>query len=691
MKKDIFRILTVTAAAGALIFSSVPAMAAAPVGQNAMEATQAELQALAVKPQVQSVRKKKPKLSRTKVTLRVKKTTRLRIRNVKAKKVKKLRWKSKNKRIAVVSRKGKIRAKKKGKTTIIATFRYQKKKYTLKCRVTVKKAVRKKTSAGTNTQAPVEKPPQPKILKYSYEIKPMLAPFNEYFFIKTNNPDPASFRFLDTDSKYVDKDSASDDSGAITPVTKRFADVKYDSADSLRVNGGYIAWGGDTDGGKVVLQEGTPEGSSYNVSTGSLEKYYTYKTVDKTAAIPEVVDEADYLIQHYRGTSGDFFDQMDSIQTGFDSVCLYSGAYVLGELKKQEGVHYGISSSPHVDQDFYIQSPYYRADSKPMLVSGLYPFRHDSLGFPSMMGKIAKRLQPAATWEWSSDYHYEINVTYNGKTSTYGGAGQGGGQGILPDQVKYWFRLDGSADDAYQNATMENLAAWNREYGALDVPDQENDPEKFTWKDVSKAAGEGAYARIALITSVFFSNNEAGYTYFYDRGGSMPGYFSNVWYDGRYFNRWEYIYLARYRDDPASFSFEETVKNNEQKPGLVFKDMKLQLPQDGSEYRYGYYKPEDKGYDPATGIWKGYTKFSYDEKSGNWIADKFTDLKVKEKNDDGSYSWKQVDDPAYKEACTLTMDQIKSMNVDRNKDKLPEKFLIYDMTTTPGTPGTNNE
>lgn len=75
----------------------------------------------------------KPKLSATKVTLKVGKTKKLKVKNAKKKKIK---WTSSNKKVATVSKSGKIKAKKKGKATI--TAKVGKKK--LKCKVTVKKA-----------------------------------------------------------------------------------------------------------------------------------------------------------------------------------------------------------------------------------------------------------------------------------------------------------------------------------------------------------------------------------------------------------------------------------------------------------------------------------------------------------------------------------------------------------------------
>lgn len=77
--------------------------------------------------------KKKPKLSKTKVTLYVGKTATLKVKNTK----KKVKWSSSKKSVATVSQKGKIKAKKKGKATITAKVAGKK----LKCKLTVKEKI----------------------------------------------------------------------------------------------------------------------------------------------------------------------------------------------------------------------------------------------------------------------------------------------------------------------------------------------------------------------------------------------------------------------------------------------------------------------------------------------------------------------------------------------------------------------
>ncbi len=95
---------------------------------------------------------KKPKLSKSKITVKAGKKAKIKIKNVKAKKIKKLTVKSAKKSIASVKKNGKtaftITGKKEGKTTITAKVKVGKKTTPLKATVTVKA---KENSGKTET------------------------------------------------------------------------------------------------------------------------------------------------------------------------------------------------------------------------------------------------------------------------------------------------------------------------------------------------------------------------------------------------------------------------------------------------------------------------------------------------------------------------------------------------------------
>lgn len=85
----------------------------------------------------------KPALNKTKLTMTVGDTATLKVKN--AAKKEKITWASKKKAVAAVSSKGKVTAKKAGKTVVSATLKKAGK--TLKCNVTVKEAKAPETQA----------------------------------------------------------------------------------------------------------------------------------------------------------------------------------------------------------------------------------------------------------------------------------------------------------------------------------------------------------------------------------------------------------------------------------------------------------------------------------------------------------------------------------------------------------------
>lgn len=94
--------------------------------------------------------KSKVKLNITKATLSIGGSINLKLLNNK----KKVTWKSSNKKVAFVTKKGKVKAKKKGKASIVA--RVGKKKYT--CKVTVGSASKKSTKNVKKTAVPTATP-----------------------------------------------------------------------------------------------------------------------------------------------------------------------------------------------------------------------------------------------------------------------------------------------------------------------------------------------------------------------------------------------------------------------------------------------------------------------------------------------------------------------------------------------------
>lgn len=535
------------------------------------------------------------------------------------------------------------------------------------------------------------------ITSYSYEVYPLLAPFNDMFFIKTDNPDPDSFRLYDKSSAYDEPVSTSyNPDGSIKEEVHNcsiqvkkliYPDVVYEDKETFRVKGGYLGYSAFTnvDGGELTLQKA---GKGADLEDSWSDTGYEDTKVKITMS--KVYDTADYLIETFGKSSSDFFERMDAINSGFDKICLYSGASVRGELVKDTSFpYYGISNSPHVDQDFYIQSPYGRKDGKRLLISDLHPMRYDSLGFPRVMGEVAYRLNPNVSIKWNDNMHWLIDVTLNGVTKSYGGAGNGGGKAITEDKIKYFFRFDGSSGDAFKGLTYDKASDILKEYGKLEIPDDIPADEKLTWAKVQQTVGtEGSYVKIIGIYSIYGSTGDA-YTFLYDNGSqsegdsgwSGMGYFSNAWYDGRYYNRHETIEKGTKFGDKSQTDGIDTSQAS-----IVVKDPCIPIPQDGKEYLYRYSPiSEASQYDPETGIWKGLMVFRYNSSTDTWIADVKNSIQYR--GDDRQYY--NCEDTDFINAATLTKEEVADMGIDRNADLDPAEYYDYTKKVAPGTKGKN--
>ncbi len=509
------------------------------------------------------------------------------------------------------------------------------------------------------------------VTDYTYEITPLLSPFNEYFFVKTDNPDPNSFRFID--------ESIQNSTGFLSAIDfedEIFADIKYDDPKTGRVNGGYIFRSGTTDGGEVVLQDTSGDDAR---DTGIKLK------------LPALKDQIDYLIDTYATGSG-FFEKMDSVEDGFTSICLYSGSRIRGELKKADE-YWSLLTANHADLSFYIFSPFLREDSQPLFASYVYPFIFDSLGFPSIMAQVSRRLDSSSTYEWDDYYHYQINVTYKGETRSYGGAGKGDGQLISSDKIKqyYTFGTNGT------KITLENTRALLKEYSAMKMDNDVPRDGELNYEDICRKVGSGSWVRVN--TNYAYINGKLeivpSYAYLYNisrddnisiiQNESDPGtkryiwgdlrYGSDTWIDGRYINNWEqYIPGERFADHPKS--------------DILLTNYKLPQIKHHYEREYneaeGCYVLTDKVDEITTK--ERTVLFKYNDEKQCWVADHFA---FDEDCCDDIYEiLTLIDygklDQKYLDMITLTQSEVEALNVDRNTNTAPHTSYNYDGSTKPG-------
>ena len=312
-----------------------------------------------------------------------------------------------------------------------------------------------------------------------------------------------------------------------------------------------------------------------------------------------------------------------------------------------------------------------------MLTTRLYPFRYDSLGFPSMMISVSNAMgYSGVTYAWSGSAHYFVNFTYNGTTKTYGGAGNGHGHAINSSDINGYFKFDNSSSDLYKGATLTGLYSRIWAYMQMPEPSAGYNTNEFTWNTVFNTIGSRSWIRVYAATSVFGGGHTA-YTliarsvrkpenqlfgYAPGSGGSLDlayvttdmRYYSNCWVDGRYINSQEFW------EEGATFDEHNTAS-------IVITNPVIKVP---DNFFTAYSSFDAAKYDPATGQWSGDVKFNYNPSTGNWIAE--------------MYSSRFSGNAEFVDACTLTQEEVAAMNIDGNTNTAPLPYYNFDRSEAPG-------
>ncbi|MBR6044487.1 MAG: dockerin type I repeat-containing protein [Ruminococcus sp.] len=516
------------------------------------------------------------------------------------------------------------------------------------------------------------------VTDYTYTVTPLLAPFNELFYVKTDNPDPKSFRFIDKSTKYKNKYTGDNVTTEIEFYEDDlFADVKYENTETMRVKGGYIFWSSfhNVDGGKLVLQKKTVYKDGWYTQT-------RWDDTDITVKTSAVMDDVDYLIKNY--AKGDtFFEKLSAVQTGLDSECLYSGSYIRGQVYRAAD-YWQAYISPYVDQGLYIGSPYRRKDNKRLLASYLFPFFLDSISFPAMMGAVAERLDSKAEFKWSSYAHYLIDVTYNGETRSYGGAGEGDGQGITEDKIAYKYTFKNS-----EATTLDKLRALQKTYREIKMDDDIPRDDELTWKQIYDTIAPGAWVKGSV---------GSGYYYWYNKGtgenlgGEEFGVGSNIYWGGDLKWARNCWVDGRYIDGTKDWAVGETFEDHSTDKILVHAVPFFELKY-GYDYDYNYDTGKyDKVYADVEVTEKVMDLvYEYDEENDRWEADSACYMKGNSWYSTNYDTLKELSDlgyinKKYLKSAILTHKQVNAMDPDRSTDLFPRSGFIYDGTAAPGTP-----
>ena len=392
------------------------------------------------------------------------------------------------------------------------------------------------------------------------------------------------------------------------------------------------------------------------------------------------MDVKDYLIETY--AAGDsFFDKMNAVQNGFSSVCLYSGSNLRGTLERTND-YWMAAAVGHADQSLYIYSPYDRKDSKALFATAVYPFRYDSIGFPLMMIKVSEKLDSTSTHQWNEKYHYLVDITCDGVTKSYGGAGNGEGQGINKENIEYITFGENGAD-----FTLENTRERLERYAKLPIEDDVPHDDELTWKQIADTVGNGAWVRVAGNTRPVYGNHDASksvYTYLYSKrsgthfaekefgvgdrmyqGGDL-GYTKDTWVDGRYVDIWRrFVPGATFEDHPTS--------------DLLFS--KITVPQIEYDKPCNQYVIKSITEKPQRAL------FRYDDELQRWIIDHFSVASGCADYDNTAEMVRRgMVAPQYLDKMTLTKEQVAAMHVDKNTNVLPPSGYVFDGILPCGTP-----
>lgn len=490
-----------------------------------------------------------------------------------------------------------------------------------------------------------------KVANYSYQAAPLLAPFNGYIYVKTDNPDPYSFRLVDKSSKYfTNGEDPSEGKGVYHLVEKNFDDVVYENAKTFRVKGGYLflnlAW--DSDGGQLVVQEAYTSnparvsyGNGFTSYPSDINSGWRDTSVKATCA--NTKSYIDYLIDTYAAGKTGFFEKMDAVESGLASLARYPRAVYDSSKKNPDHPYPFFATSPYAELSLNDHYDIYQASASGILLTRAYPFILDSASYPGTMSSVAKQLNSNCTVSSVAYAHWLINVTLNGETHTYGNGCPSGNDPIYTSRVKKDYKFDGSDSDFGTHGTLQKLSDRYVEYGTYASEDVKANSDMLSSENVRKAIGSGAWARVA-------SEGWLGYgtTFAYIAAGpTNTGYqvASDAWVDGHYVNEYETVELGKTFSDHPQASI--VVRN------MSYVDLDGVAHQGDVVYDY----------DLTTNTWRA--PFYY---AGGWSYDTYM---------------------ALPDQFVLTQDQVKAMNVDAGSKKLPLKGVIFDGTAYPGTPFTN--
>ena len=352
-------------------------------------------------------------------------------------------------------------------------------------------------------------------VNYTYQVTPMIQSMNPVLYVKTENPDPTSFRLLDKESRYLVGSNANV-TAAFELMDKTFIDVQYENVATRRVRGGYLFLDATAlnDGGQLTLQLKNANGE------------FVDSNVTVTCAPLKRV--TDYLIEDVAGAASYFFDKLELVNMYMTQYCIYPDTLVDPSVPGSRPYPF-LATNPHAENPLDKHFDMFGQSGEYTLLRYFYPLVEDSLDWPALLGGIAKRIDSNCTT--SSGYnHAQVQVTYYGDTRIYEGAGNGGHDPIFNSNITKDYRtFDGT--DAF-GETLEQ--AYSRYYAYKQQATQTMQPyyAQLSGSQLAEKVGVGSWLRVGQSGSS--SHAWAYMVGLPDRNEVLT--ISDAWVDGRYVN-----------------------------------------------------------------------------------------------------------------------------------------------------------
>lgn len=597
----------------------------------------------------------KPKINASKKTVNVGKTYKLKLTGA----VGTVKWSSSNKKVATVGAStGTVKGIKAGTATITAKIKNKK---VATCKVVVKKVAASNgtsnsgsnggsggTNSGTSTTAPskpgtVEEELIRKVSSYTYRVSPVNGRLNNIVFVETNNPDPYSFQLADESSKYL----AEDEVAIYRLLPYVYADVAYTDESTRRIaNKGYLfyCYNCNSDGGSLRVLAN--RGYSYTKYANGNTYFYNYISgknyrTDKTINMTTLEDRADYLIRTCTVGKSSFFEKLSAVQLGLNGIALYP-KNLLDTAKPNENAHPYLAVSPYPELFLSARiGNMFKEAGDGLFLDAAYGFVLDSLSFPGMMGKVARRLEPACTVAAGFSHAY-IDVTFNGVTKTYGGNGSGGSNPLYSKYVNWQFRFDGTDKGYGTNPSMDTMRNARISCASKSSELSQVYLDQLSMKTITAIVGQGAWIRCAG-GGVLGNGKPLCYVTMTPYGDVRVA--SSAWVDGRYVNEYEtYQPGAKFGDYPTS---------------------KIVLSNVTYKKRSG------------TSV-TGNVTYSYSPSTDDWRAQGYYGI-----------MYASEDLAVVAPSLVLTRERVEAMaaagQIDGKTNEVPTKGYIYDGTVKPGT------